>query len=87
MTKRLRAAQANEQLTRALLTLASQGMRTHGSQPETHHYWTNEYREETQILARLHLRLPALPSRQRLTARPVRCHRDPTHPRTPDRHR
>jgi hypothetical protein len=46
MTRRSREAEANEALTRALLTIASQGQRTHCSDPETHHYWTSEREAE-----------------------------------------
>jgi hypothetical protein len=51
MTTRQRAAQANEQLTRALLTLAAQGQRTNCSDPETHHYWTSEHERERVLAA------------------------------------
>jgi Transcription factor WhiB len=34
------ASAATEALSRALVAIASQGLRTHCSGPETHHYWT-----------------------------------------------
>jgi Transcription factor WhiB len=49
---RLRASQASDTLTVALLTIASQGLRTNCSDPETHHYWLSEYRAERTLAAR-----------------------------------
>jgi hypothetical protein len=45
-TTRMRAAQASDALTRAPVAIASQGLRTHCSDPETHHYWTSEREAE-----------------------------------------
>jgi hypothetical protein len=49
---RTRAAQASDRLTVALLTIASQGIRTNCSDPETHHYWTSEHPPERKLAAR-----------------------------------
>jgi hypothetical protein len=49
---RTRAAQASDKLTVALLTIASQGIRTNCSDPETHHYWTSEHPPERRLAAR-----------------------------------
>jgi hypothetical protein len=46
---RLRASQASDRLTVALLTIASQGVRTNCSDPETHHYWTSEHAAERKL--------------------------------------
>jgi hypothetical protein len=47
-----RAGQASDKLTIALLTIASQGLRTNCSDPETHHYWLSEYRAERRLAVR-----------------------------------
>lgn len=49
---RLRAARASDRLTVPLLTIASQGVRTNCSDPETHHYWTSEHEAERRLAAR-----------------------------------
>jgi Transcription factor WhiB len=43
------ARQASDKLTIALLTIASQGLKVHCGQPETHHYWTSEYEAERRL--------------------------------------
>jgi hypothetical protein len=48
----LRASQASDKLTIALLTIASQGLRTNCSDPETHHYWTSEHQAERRLAVR-----------------------------------
>ena len=48
---RLRASQASDVLTVALLTIASQGLRTHCSDPTSHHLWTSEYPQDRAIAA------------------------------------
>jgi hypothetical protein len=40
------AARAGERLTKALVDLAAQGLRTHCSDPESHHLWLSEDAEE-----------------------------------------
>jgi Transcription factor WhiB len=50
---RMRARQASDALTRALLTLASQGGRTNCSDPTSHHLWTSEHQGERAIAAML----------------------------------
>jgi hypothetical protein len=37
---------ATDALTRALITIASQGLRTHCSDPATHHLWLSEHEPE-----------------------------------------
>jgi hypothetical protein len=45
------ARAANDQLTAALVTLTSRGLRTPCSQPETHHYWLSEFETERALAA------------------------------------
>lgn len=44
---------ASERLTKALIDLAAAGLRTHCSDPETHHLWLSEYPEERAQAAKL----------------------------------
>ena len=57
---RLRASQASDRLTVALLTIASQGVRAHCSDPETHHYWLSEHAPERAIAVKLCTGCPVL---------------------------
>ena len=57
---RLRASQASDKLTVALLTIASQGVRTNCSDPETHHYWTSDHEPERRLAARARTGCPVL---------------------------
>jgi Transcription factor WhiB len=43
------ARQASDRLTIALLTIATQGLRVHCSDPVTHHYWTSEHEAERRL--------------------------------------
>jgi hypothetical protein len=45
MTTR-RGAIASERLTKALIDLAARGLRTHCSDPETHHLWLSDHEDE-----------------------------------------
>jgi Transcription factor WhiB len=49
---RTRAARASDRLTVALLTIASQGLRTNCSEPETHHYWLSDAPTERALAVR-----------------------------------
>jgi hypothetical protein len=49
---RTRAARASGKLTVALLTIASQGLRTNCSEPETHHYWLSDFPTERALAVR-----------------------------------
>jgi hypothetical protein len=49
---RTRAAQASDKLTVALLTIASQGLRTNCSDVETHHYWLSDAPTERALAVR-----------------------------------
>jgi hypothetical protein len=51
-TARVQASQASDRLTVALLTLASQGLRTNCSEPETHHYWLSDWPAERELAVR-----------------------------------
>jgi hypothetical protein len=43
---------ASDKLTIALLTIATQGLRAHCSDPETHHYWLSEHPGEHALAVR-----------------------------------
>jgi hypothetical protein len=47
------AREASERLTRALITIASRGLRTHCSEPDIHSYWLSEDPKERAVAARL----------------------------------
>jgi hypothetical protein len=49
---RVRASQASDRSTVALLNLASQGLRTNCSDPGTHHYWTSDHEAERALAVR-----------------------------------
>jgi hypothetical protein len=48
-----RGRAGSEALTRALINLAAAGLRTHCSDPETHHYWLSDHPGERREAARL----------------------------------
>jgi hypothetical protein len=52
-TVRPGAREAHDRLTRALVTLASRGLRTHRSDVELHHLWTSDRPEERAVAVRL----------------------------------
>jgi hypothetical protein len=58
--ERARATEASDRLTVALLTIASQGLRTNCSEPQTHHYWTSEHAAERKLAVRACAGCPVL---------------------------
>jgi Transcription factor WhiB len=60
MTNR-RGAIASARFTKALIDLATRGLRTHCSDPETHHLWLSEDRHERAQAARLCVGCPVQP--------------------------
>jgi hypothetical protein len=47
------AREASERLTRALITIAARGLRTHCSQPEIRSWWLSDSQQERDVAARL----------------------------------
>jgi hypothetical protein len=45
--------EAHDRLTRALITIAARGLRTHCSDVELHHLWLSESQQERAVAARL----------------------------------
>jgi len=58
---RAHAQEAHERLTRALVTLATRGLRTHCSQPEIHSWWLSDSKEEREVAAKPCRGCPVLP--------------------------
>jgi hypothetical protein len=54
------AREAQARLTRALLDLASPGLRTHCSQPEIHSWWLSDSQQEREVAAKLCRGCPVL---------------------------
>jgi hypothetical protein len=54
------ARQASDRLNRALLTIASQGLRTHCSDPGIHDYWTSDSDAERAVAVMLCDHCPVL---------------------------
>jgi Transcription factor WhiB len=56
----LRGRVAGERLTRALLNLGAQELRTHCSDPASHHLWLSEYADERASAAEMCIGCPVL---------------------------
>ena len=54
------ARRATDALTRALITIAAKGERTHCSDSETHHLWLSEHEPERAEAAKLCRGCPAI---------------------------
>jgi hypothetical protein len=54
-----RGKHQGDKLTRALIELGARGLRTHGSDPETHHKWLSEDEAERREATRLCVGCPA----------------------------
>jgi hypothetical protein len=54
------AREAHDRLTRALVTLASRGLRTHCSQLEIHSRWLSDSQQEREVAAKLCRSCPVL---------------------------
>jgi hypothetical protein len=58
MAATIRGAAASRHFTKALIDLAAHGLRTHCSDPETHHLWLSEDEQERAIAVELYPECP-----------------------------
>ena len=57
---KIAAARASERLAKALIDLATQGLRTHCSDPETGHLWLSDLEAERRLAVRLCSNCPVI---------------------------